>query len=153
MRTCDIEGCEGKHVARGWCKRHYKSWKRRGTPYYVAPKTLKTFEQKLEEYTIPIPECGCWIWLAAQSSSGYGRTCINQIFIVAHRASWEYHNGPIPEGMHVLHKCDTPLCVNPNHLFLGTLKDNTQDAIRKKRQSNDKYTGKFIGPVVSKEGA
>jgi hypothetical protein len=58
---------------------------------------------------------------------------------VAHRVSWTITKGTIPNEMLVLHKCDNPPCVNPNHLFLGTFKDNNRDTIRKGRQSRDHY--------------
>lgn len=52
----------------------------------------------------------------------------------AHRVSWQIHRGPIPTGLHVLHKCDNPACVNPDHLFLGSDDDNREDKLKKKRQ-------------------
>ena len=57
--------------------------------------------------------------------------------VLAHRVSWEFANGPIPENMCVLHACDTPLCVNPEHLFLGTLADNMADKEKKGRHGRD----------------
>ena len=76
---------------------------------------------------------GCWLWGGYTGEKGYGQIMIGGITYRAHRVSYEQHIGPIPEGMLVCHTCDTPSCINPEHLFVGTAKDNTQDAIRKKR--------------------
>ena len=78
----------------------------------------------------------CWLW-QGQLNFGYGRMRVNKgkrIFV--HRFAWTLYNGPIPEKMLVCHKCDVRNCVNPEHLFLGTHKDNTQDMHRKKRHWN-----------------
>jgi len=61
--------------------------------------------------------------------------------VYAHRFSWEYFNGPIPVGLQVLHKCDNPLCINPNHLFLGTNDDNVKDKVSKNRQTKGSKNG------------
>lgn len=71
----------------------------------------------------------CWLWTAATTTDGYGLISKRG----AHQVSWELHNGPIPDGLNVLHRCDNPPCVRPDHLFIGTQQDNIQDAIRKGR--------------------
>ena len=79
---------------------------------------------------------GCWEWQASKASWGYGQIGRGRKgagVYRTHRLSWEINNGPIPEGMCVLHKCDNPPCVRPDHSFLGTLSDNTNDAARKGR--------------------
>lgn len=78
----------------------------------------------------------CWLWTGCLTGnnkygaigSGVGSRCFR-----AHRVSWEIHFGPIPNGLRVLHKCDVPACVNPSHLWLGTLSDNALDRERKGR--------------------
>lgn len=78
---------------------------------------------------------GCWIWSGVKFSNGYGRFCLSgkQRHYLAHRYSYEIHNGPIPEGLCVLHRCDVRNCVNPKHLWIGTQKDNAQDMVVKGR--------------------
>ena len=78
----------------------------------------------------------CWLWQGAHMTHGYGvlnAGGTNNIRRSTHRVSWELHNGPIPDGLAVLHKCDNPPCVNPDHLFLGTQADNLRDMSSKGR--------------------
>jgi hypothetical protein len=81
---------------------------------------------------VPVPETGCWLW-TGHKSSNYGGMYVHGVQVLAHRLSYVLHHGPIPKGMMVCHKCDTPMCVNPAHLFVGTARDNTLDAIAKGR--------------------
>jgi len=76
----------------------------------------------------------CWLYLGTKGGGGYGHISQNGRQRLAHRVSYELAYGPIPEGMDVLHRCDTPACVRPDHLFLGTHSDNIQDMLRKGRR-------------------
>lgn len=84
------------------------------------------------------PMSGCWLWSAAvkDKRSGYGAFRMRGRVIRSHRVAWNLFVDAIPDGLCVLHKCDTPSCVNPDHLFIGTPKDNSDDCIRKGRDSN-----------------
>lgn len=80
----------------------------------------------------------CWEW-TGNCAKGYGKIGIggkHGATLPTHRVSWEIHHGLIPEGLWVLHKCDNPKCVNPNHLFLGTASDNAKDMAAKNRNKN-----------------
>jgi len=87
--------------------------------------------------SIPEPNSGCWLWLGSTNAKGYAHLKYNNRQQRANRFSWTAYNGEIPPGLHVLHRCDNRLCVNPDHLFLGTNQDNVDDRVNKGR------SGKF----------
>lgn len=82
--------------------------------------------------------CGlsdCWHFCGARNEFGYGRMTFNGRLQVAHRLSYQAFVGPIPDGLSVLHRCDNPSCINPDHLWLGTYSDNRRDCVAKGRHN------------------
>lgn len=126
-------------------KRGYK----RGQPV----RFIVGHQNRLREYTSPKERFWtkvdrrstdeCWEWQAS-TAHGYGQLSVGKHMALAHRFSYELHNGPIPDNLWVLHKCDNPLCVNPAHLFLGTNADNMADMVKKGRQKRSKFTDEQI---------
>lgn len=88
---------------------------------------------------------GCWIWLGAKCAQGYGNMWSGSRYEKAHRVSYRLLVGSIPGGMFVCHSCDRPSCINPEHLWLGTARDNIADAISKGRYRNGSAHGERNG--------
>ena len=100
---------------------------------------------RIEHYSIPEPNSGCWLWLAQISPDGYGRIKWKYRHRGAHQMSWLAYKGMIPTGHVVCHKCDVRSCVNPDHLWIGTVADNNADMVRKGRQRNGASPKRTVG--------
>jgi hypothetical protein len=94
---------------------------------------------------IPEPNSGCWLWFGTVCKEGYGqlseggKNCHR--YHRAHRLSHELFKGPVPKDMYVLHSCDMPCCVNPDHLRIGTQKDNGRDKVIRNRAAKGERQG------------
>lgn len=113
----------------------------RPRPPRLRPSLLTAFIERLAFGTTE-----CWHWVGSRSEIGYGmfasaRDTYGCPEIVAHRIAWHLWNGPIPDGLKVLHRCDVRSCVRPEHLFLGTQADNVADMIAKGRDRRNPLRG------------
>lgn len=89
---------------------------------------------RFEKFVMPAVD-GCHYWIGAISNRGRGRFSYNGVNCLAPRIAYEFYKGVIPDGLFVCHSCDNGLCVNPDHLFLGTNQDNINDKVKRGRQS------------------
>ena len=161
---CSFDGCGKKVNAHGLCMGHYKQ--RRAGKELRALSQLRHQYLGLSEYERFMKWVGvegpkeCWLWKGSVHNTG-GRTKYGQFTNadrgneLTHRAAWRLMRGPIPAGLFVLHTCDVPLCVNPNHLFLGRQLDNMIDMWSKKRgmlgekHGNSKLTEALVRDIRS----
>lgn len=131
---CTVDKCENAIYALGLCRMHYQRNRKHGDPL-AGIKNHAPPEERFWRFVEKSE--GCWKW-TGNKASGYGRFAVGAKadgYFLAHRFSWTLHNNQeIPEGMFVMHKCDNPECTNPEHLILGTPKENTQDMIAKGRK-------------------
>lgn len=122
FRQCSISECERKHFGRGYCRKHYCKWRQYGDPLFTyvndATATLRLLAKINKN-----GENGCWLWEGAKKTNGYGKFFYNGKNQAAHRIAYKLLSGIIPDGACILHKCDNPICVNPNHLSTGSHAD------------------------------
>jgi endogenous inhibitor of DNA gyrase (YacG/DUF329 family) len=128
-RTCEQCGDEflatPQDVARGW-----------GRFCSSRCRAVGIHESRANRFWVKVDRSGdCWLWRGSKGSDGYGILQTGGLKQRAHRVSYELTYGPIAEEACVLHRCDTPLCVRPDHLFLGTRPENMADKVQKGRQS------------------
>jgi len=143
LRICAIPDCGKPVKSLGWCNTHYLRFYRLGDPMASSNRKTGPKPKPLADRFLALvpdkPADSCWIWGSVKLPNGYGqfgigcRTDQSWRMVLAHRVSHELFNGPIPDGMHVMHSCDNPSCVNPAHLRAGTRSENMQDSIAKDR--------------------
>lgn len=135
-RICSVFGCFKEAAARGFCPKHYYRYLKYGTTDEGALQTHpgKSLRNRIRLNSIIDPETGCWLWQKAKLPKGYGLIAVRMRSYLAHRVSYRVFIGSIPKGAHVLHRCDTPFCVNPSCLFLGDNAINVADKVKKDRQ-------------------
>lgn len=136
--VCTAKDCLNPSVSKGLCDKHrvrsYRygspdTLKRKGSSWRV--KNDPTGENRIKEFQIK--NDGCWKWTGPKNNAGYPRLTIQGQDVPIHRLMFSLHKGPIPKGMCICHACDNPECTNPDHLWLGTYRDNVQDCIQKGR--------------------
>jgi hypothetical protein len=118
----------------------FEKWNNRRKPRRIGDPIQDTIvtEEHLRRFWANVdvnPSNGCWEWRTAKKHNHYGKMSIFNIFMRANRLSLLFHGVEIPEGMMALHHCDNKPCVNPDHLYVGTRKDNIRDMIARKQRS------------------
>lgn len=130
---CKQAGCERPQHARGMCASHYQRWLRDGAPEKLIRRgTRNSLEEALEAH-VTQQDDGCWVWTGYRDKLGYGRFSYGEMRGMAHRAYYEAHAGPVPDGLELDHLCRNPACVRPDHLEPVTHQENIRRGYAAKR--------------------
>lgn len=123
VALCSIDGCEAKVIARGWCTKHYQRWLRLGSAEAVV-QIRGNDEARFFSYVDQRPN-GCWLWTGGRNGP-YGKFNVAGRTVGAHVFSYELEHGPVPVDLQLDHfRCDTPLCVHPDHVRPTTARENS----------------------------
>ena len=146
---CSVDNCTDKYYAKSFCSKHYQIFKKYNNT--IGIKTQAPIEERFWRFVNKKESNECWNW-TGHVCAGYGRISLGAKkdgAIGSHRFSWELHNKKsIPDGMVIMHSCDNPLCVNPNHLSVGTHMENTHDMLKKGRHTYIAHVGEENGKSV-----
>lgn len=138
MKSCSVPNCDRTYRSAGFCNLHLCRVRKYGSPYIKRNLKEASPSEELAGFFSLTDRSGvCWHWLGNRMPNGYGR--FRHVF--AHRFAYERLVGPIPNGLFVLHYCDNPSCVRPDHLFVGTQQDNRNDCKQKGRTAAREKNG------------
>lgn len=135
-RTCSVPDCDRKHRGRGYCSMHHERWSKHGDPHIVAVGhrwSKLDPAVRLRERSEWRGNCLIYTW-GAEAPSGHVTMDFEGRSIGVHRGAWILVHGPVPKGLVIRHECDTPRCINIDHLLSGTRADNNADRDRRGRQ-------------------
>lgn len=132
-RICSVDGCETAVLAKGWCEKHYARWRTHGDP--TVTKKGGPVAVPLDQRYEVNPETGCWEFVGYRNDDGYGMVRYRGQLVYAHRLAGHLWKGfALDSPLFVLHSCDNPPCINPEHLREGTRADNARDMVERGRQ-------------------
>lgn len=138
-RFCST-ACSASHLANQWWEKDHEAMRQK-----IAARNRERQAPLIERFHAgyQVDASGCWLWQKAKDSRGYAHIAAGLATgpDKGHRVSYRLFKGEIPPGMLVCHHCDTPACVNPEHLFLGTVKDNSADMMAKGRHKKQSMPG------------
>lgn len=158
-QVCSLDGCSRPRIGRGYCGKHYQRWRKYGDPMktQICRSDDEDFEARFWEQANPTADVTkCWLWGGAINESGYGKMCLKRPYsylqgvgrtVMTHRLAYAMYYKNDPGELVVRHRCDTPQCINPHHLILGTVADNNAD----KKQRGGYFKGGHLKRVYLDE--
>ncbi len=138
QKICSVEDCPNSVWARGWCDKHYRRWKAHDDPLFLDFEPWDSiWDEGFAEYfwnKAVKGDDGCWRWRGIDKKGRYGKILVGETKYQTHRLSWILTHNVEPTLL-ILHHCDHPSCINPEHLYEGTDADNSRDKVMRDRMN------------------